>query len=111
MTFPVRLLQSLCPFHLFLNGGCAIRMVLRLHRLFLAQEPGLSSIVPTNSTYIRGKARSPELDRAVLHVHANLQLQVLDDRRVNLHPGVLERCKAVGRYGDFSALCLPFDSA
>lgn len=46
----------------------------------------------------------PQLDSLALHVHAALQLEVLDQRRVDLGPGGLEGRHAMGRNGDLAVL-------
>lgn len=56
------------------------------------------------SPVVGGVARRPQLDALVLGVHADLQLQVLDERRVELGPGGLERRHAVRRDGHLAGL-------
>jgi hypothetical protein len=51
-----------------------------------------------------GVARGAKLDGAGFRVHPYLQVEVLDQRGVDLRPGVLEGCHAVRWDGDFAGL-------
>lgn len=53
---------------------------------------------------ICGDLGGAQLDALALHVHAALELEVLDQRRVDLGPRGLERRHAVGRDGDLAVL-------
>jgi hypothetical protein len=54
------------------------------------------------STSVIGESACAELDILVLCVDSALQLEVLNQRRVNFGPCVLQRSPAVGWYGDFA---------
>jgi hypothetical protein len=54
------------------------------------------------SSSVIGESACAQLDVLVLGVDSALQLQVLDQRRVNLRPCVLQRSPAVRRYSDFA---------
>lgn len=53
---------------------------------------------------VGGGLGGAQLDGLALHVHAALQLEVLDQRRVDLGPRGLERRHAVGRDGHLAVL-------
>ena len=57
-----------------------------------------------NGLRVRGVLARPQLDGLALHVHAHLQLEVLDERRVDAGPLRLEWRHAVRRDADLAVL-------
>lgn len=68
-----------------------------------AQGQSLDEILALlEGTGVRGEFGVSQLNSLILNVHADLQLEVLTERGVDLRPGGFDGGKAVRRDGDFA---------